>query len=151
MLLQEGGPLPEPESGLLSNTWKWIVQGGTYADKARYFIGNGHLGREQEGEGTQEDVSAMWLAVRFCVDEISFWPIILKKESFLVAYPLLRQDRMSARRILGGGRTGGVSFWPFLSSSIWWWLNSSTFLTETSCGKILMQIVIIVPGLGGWF
>ena len=65
--------------------------------------------------------------------------------------PIAQARWISERRILGASRTGGVSFWPFLNSSIWWWLNSSTFLTETSCGKILMQIVIIVPGLGGWF
>ena len=46
-LLQEGGPLPGPETGLLSNTglWsntrKWIVRGDTCADKARDFIGKG--------------------------------------------------------------------------------------------------------------
>ena len=28
-LLQQGGPLPGPESGLLSNTRKWIVRGDT--------------------------------------------------------------------------------------------------------------------------
>ena len=28
-LLQEGGPLPGPETGLLSKTQKWIVQGDT--------------------------------------------------------------------------------------------------------------------------
>ena len=28
-LLQEGGPLPGPNTELLSNTWKWIVQGDT--------------------------------------------------------------------------------------------------------------------------
>ena len=50
-LLQEGGPLPGPESGLFFNTQKWIV----WADKARDFIGKGHLGREQESKGTQED------------------------------------------------------------------------------------------------
>jgi len=27
-VLQEGGPLPGPKTGLLSNTWKWIVWGG---------------------------------------------------------------------------------------------------------------------------
>lgn len=27
VMLQEGGPLPGPESGPLSNSWKWIVQG----------------------------------------------------------------------------------------------------------------------------
>ena len=41
-LLQEGA-----ESGLLSNTWKWIVQGDACADKARDFIGKGHPGGEQ--------------------------------------------------------------------------------------------------------
>ena len=46
-LLQEGEPLPGPETGLLSNTQKWIVQGDTCADKARNFIGKGHPGREQ--------------------------------------------------------------------------------------------------------
>ena len=43
LLLEEGGPLP----GLLSNTQKWIVRGDTCADKARDFIGKGHLGGEQ--------------------------------------------------------------------------------------------------------
>ena len=46
-LLQEGGPLPGPETRLLSNTWKWIVRGDICADKARDFIGKGHLSGEQ--------------------------------------------------------------------------------------------------------
>ena len=46
-LLQEGGPLPGPETGLLSNTWKWIVWRDTRADKARDFIGKAHPGGEQ--------------------------------------------------------------------------------------------------------
>ena len=57
-MLQEGGPLPGPESGLLSNTQKWIVWGDPRADKARDFIGKGHPGGEHEGKGTQEDCSA---------------------------------------------------------------------------------------------
>ena len=63
MLLQEGGPLPCPESGLLSNTRKWIVWGDTRADRARDFIGKEPLGGEQEGKGTQEDSSAVRLEV----------------------------------------------------------------------------------------
>ena len=35
----------------------------------------------------------------------------------------------------GGGRTGGVSFWPFPNSSGWWRLISFVFLTRTSCHK----------------
>ena len=34
-----------------------------FADKARDFIGKGHPGGEQEGQGTQENCSAAWLAV----------------------------------------------------------------------------------------
>ena len=40
-VLQEGGPHPWPESGFLSNTWRWIVWGDTWAEKARDFIGKG--------------------------------------------------------------------------------------------------------------
>ena len=81
VVLQEGGPLPGPETGLLSNTWKWIVRGDTCADKARDFIGKGHPGGEQEGKGTQENCSATWLPVLgFMVMGLVsrwLWPIIL--------------------------------------------------------------------------
>ena len=63
VLLQEGRPLPGPETGLLSNTQKRIVRGDTCADKARDFIGKGHPGGEQRGKGTQESCSAAWLAM----------------------------------------------------------------------------------------
>ena len=43
------GPLPGPESGLLSNTWKWLVQGNTHADKARGLYWEGCPGGEQQG------------------------------------------------------------------------------------------------------
>ena len=43
---------------------------------------------------------------------------------------------MSVRRILGGGRARGISFWPLPNSSGWWWLTSSVFLAKTSCCKI---------------
>ena len=63
VLLKERGHLTGPETGFLSNTRKWIARGDTCADKARDFIGNGHLGGEQEGKGTQENCSVTWLAV----------------------------------------------------------------------------------------
>ena len=62
-VLQEGGPLPRPESRLLSNTQKWIVWEDTCGDKARDFIGKEDQGGEQQGEGTQENSSATWLTV----------------------------------------------------------------------------------------
>ena len=47
VVLQEEVPLPGPETELLSNTRKGIVQGDTSTDKARDFIGKGHPGGEQ--------------------------------------------------------------------------------------------------------
>ena len=64
VLLQEDEPtLSRAQMRLLSNIRKWIVSGDTCADKARDFIGKGRLGREQQGQGTQEDCSARWFAV----------------------------------------------------------------------------------------
>ena len=63
LLLQEGGPLTGPETGLLSNTQKWIVHGDTCAEKARDFIGKGARVESRRVEGTQEDRSATWLEV----------------------------------------------------------------------------------------
>ena len=57
------GPLPRPESGLLSNTWKWIVQGDIHTDKAKDFIGKWYSGREQQSKGNQENRSIMWLTI----------------------------------------------------------------------------------------
>ena len=48
LLLQEGRPLPGPQSELSSNTWKWIVWGDTCVDKPRDFIEKGGLGGEQQ-------------------------------------------------------------------------------------------------------
>ena len=82
-----------------------MVQGDTCADKARDFIGKGHPGGEQQGKETQENCSAMRLAMSV----------------FMV--------------VLGSGRTQGVSFRPFLNSSGWWRLISSIFLIRISCHK----------------
>ena len=64
-MLQEGGSLPGP---LLGEVGSCLTLGNelseeTCADKARDFTGKGCPGGEQEGEGTQEDCSATWLAV----------------------------------------------------------------------------------------
>ena len=96
MLLQEGGPLPGPKRVFFPNTQKWIVQGDTRADKTRDFIVKGCLGREQEGGGTQEDCSAMWLAVSgiMVMGLVSrlFLASHFDSVSFLVAHALLSQD-----------------------------------------------------------
>ena len=74
----------------------------------------------------------------FYGDGISF-QVVLSQSFWLRVLPggacLVQPRWMPERRILGGGRTGGVSFWPFLNSSGWWRLISSLFLSRTSCHK----------------
>ena len=141
LLLQEGGPLPGPQSELLSNTWKWIVRGDTCVDKPRDFIEKGGLGGEQRGKRAQEDYSATCL--RFYGDRLSFQ--VVPGQSIwlrvLAGGAHIAQPRWMPERILGGGRTPGISFWPFPNSSSW---NSSMFLTRTSCCKITCKSM--VPG-----
>ena len=138
-MLQEKGLLAGPETGLLSNTWKWIVWGDTCADKARDFIGKGRPGGEQQGKGTQENCSAMWLEISgfMAMGLVSRLSLANHSDSefFLVVHALFSQD---------GCQRGG--FWevvghvvsPFdLSWTLpgWWRLISSMFLIRTSCHK----------------
>ena len=128
-MLQEGGALPGPESGLLSNIQKWIVQGDTCADKARDFI----------GKGAGEVSSRVRKPRRIALPVLDFMVMGLvsglslvnhsDSESFLVV------PRWMPARILGGGRTCSVSFWSFPTSSSLCWFISSLFLTRTSCHK----------------
>ena len=63
----------------------------------------------------------------------------------------IAQPRWTPVRILEGGLTHGVSFWPFLNSSSWWWLISSVFLTRTSCHKATHANGYGDAWPGGWF
>ena len=60
----------------------------------------------------------------------SFWLRVLPGSARLV-----HPRWMPERRILGGGWTCAVSFWPFPISSGWWWLTSSLLIRRTSCRK----------------
>ena len=143
--MQEGGPFPGPQTGLLSNTQKWIVRGDTCADKARDFI----------GKGTRENCSVTWLAVsgfmvmglvsRFSLANHS------DSESFLVVRVLFSQD--------GCQREG---FWEVVGQVVSPFDFSQTLLVVgglfVPCSlpgppvvKQLMQMVTMVPGQGGRF
>ena len=96
--------------GLLSNSWKWLVQRDTHADKVKDFMRKWCLDREQAGKGTQEDCSATWLIVLgFMVmrwDSSYLWPIIL-----LVPIFGLTQSFLVARVFLSQGRFQHEVFW----------------------------------------
>ena len=82
----------------------------------------------------------MAFSLGFYGDRISF-QVVFSQSFWLRVLPggagLVQPRWMPERRILGGGRTCGVSFWHFLNSSGWWRLISSLFLTRTSCRKTI--------------
>ena len=89
----------------------------------------------------------------FYGDGISFW-VVFSQSFWLRVLPggarLVQPRWMPVRRILWGGWTCGVSFWPFPNSSGWWWLILC-YLPGLPVIKQLMQIVTMVPGQGERF
>ena len=154
-MLQEGGPLSAPQTGLLSNTQKWVVQGDTCAEKTRDFIRKGHLGGEQYGKGTQKNSSATWLAVSDLMVMGLVSGLSLANhpdsESFLVVHTLFSQD--------GYQREG---FWEVVRHVVSPFDLSQTLpicggllvpcsLAGPPVAKQLRQKVTMVPGQGGRF
>ena len=155
LVLQEGGPLPGPETGLLTNTREWIVWGNTRAEKASDFIGKGRLGGEQEGKGTQENSSAPWLVVSgFMVMGLVSGVCLAHpsdSEPFLVVHVLFSQD---GRWREGFWEVVGHVVSPFdLSRTLR--VGGGLFVPCSFPGpsviKQLMQMVTVLPGQGGRF
>ena len=153
MLLKEWGPLLGPNTGLLSNNRKWIVQGDTSADKARDFIGKGHRGREQESKGTQENCSVTWLAVSgfMVMGLVSGLSLANPSDSVLSGgAALFSQDECQR------------GFWEVVRQVVSPFDLSQTLMVGggllVPCSlpgppvvKQLMQMVTMVPGQGEWF
>ena len=74
------------------------------------------------------------------VSDQSFWLRVLSGRT------LITQPRWVPARILGGGWTRGVTFWPFLNSSGWRWFIIFVFLTRTPCRKTTCAN----SNYGGW-
>ena len=109
---RKGDPFQGPKLGSCL-TLRNELSEETHADKARDFIGNGHPGGEQEGQGTQENCSATWLAVSgfMVMGLVSGWSLANHSNSVFPGGARIPQPRwMLARGILGSGQTCGVSF-----------------------------------------
>ena len=96
IVVGRGGPHSRaPRAGSCLTLGKKLSE-ETCADKARDFIGKGHLGGEQQGKGTQENCSASWLIMSgfMVMGLVSRWSLAnhSDSESFLVAHALLSQD-----------------------------------------------------------
>ena len=97
LLLYEEGGLPSrvPRAGSYLTLGKELSK-EAHADEARDFIGKGHPGGEKEGEGPQENCSAMWLTVSgfMVIGLVSGLSLASHSdsESFLMAHASLSQD-----------------------------------------------------------
>ena len=136
-VLQEVRPLLGPESGLLSNTQKWIVCGHMCWQSRRLYW-DGAPGERAAGWGNPGGLCHMARSLMFYGKGVHLW-VVSGQTLWLRVLPagaFIAQPRwIPERRILGGDRTCSVSFWPFLNSSGWWWLISSMLLPGTSCHK----------------
>ena len=149
--LQEGWPLAGPKTGLLSNTQKWIVWGVRCADKARSFIGKGHLvesSRVREHRKTALPCGR----VGFYGDGISFQVVFIQAfwEGPRVlpgGAHLIHPRWMPERRILGGGQTCSDLSWTL---PVGGGLLVLCSLPGPPVVKQLMQMVTMVPDQGGW-
>ena len=141
LLLQERGPFPGPESGLLSNIQKWIVQGDTCADKARDFI----------GKGAGEVSSRVRKPRRIALPVLDFMVMGLvsglslvnhsDSESFLVV------PRWMPARSLGGHAVSPFDLFPPLPVCAG--LSVPCSLPGPPVIKQLTQMVTVLPGQGG--
>ena len=138
MLLHKGRPLPGPKLGSCLPLGNELSEETHVLTKQEILLGKGtwvDSRRVREPRRTalphgSQSRGLWWWDYFRVVFSLSFWLRVLPGDACLV------QPRWMPERILGGGRTCGVSFWPFLNSSVWWRLISSMFLTRTSCHKI---------------
>ena len=133
ILLQEGGPLPGPETALVYHSEMNCPRRPTCWQSKRFYWERAP-GWRAVGKGAR---TALSHGLQFYGDGISF-RVVFGQSFWLRVLPggtLLVQPRWILERILGGGQTCGVSFWPFPNSSGWWRRISPLFLTRTSCRK----------------
>lgn len=111
-----------------------------------------HPVKEQEEKGSKEDCSAPWLIVlSFMVMEL-----VVSGQSFQFRFlpgctHITQTKWIPRKRILEHGKTHDLSFWHFLDSFGWWWLDSFMFLTKTSRHKITHTNVCYNACRAGWF
>lgn len=105
-VLQEGGPPPGPDGGLLSNAQKRIFQGDTRADQAKDFTGEGHLGGERQDERARR-TALPWGPqgggfTGVGVASGCLWPTVLTQHPSWQQAPCSSFSWISGGRMLGG-------------------------------------------------
>ena len=140
VVLQERVPFQGPRVGSCLTVGNELSEETLMLTKQEMLWRRAPPGKRAGGKGNLGGLLChMTCSLRFYGDGITsrvFFGQSLDLGSFLVAHAIAQPRWMPTRRILGGGRTYDISFWPFLNSSGWWWLINSMFFTRTCCCKI---------------
>ena len=134
---RKGNPFQGPKLGSCLTFGNELSEETHLLTKQEILLGKGT--QVESSRGREPKTAVTRLAVSgFYGDGISFRVVFSQSFWFRVlpgGTHLVQPRWMPERRILGGGQTCGVSFWPFPNSSGWCRLISSMFLTRTSCRK----------------
>ena len=134
----KGDPFQGPREGACLTPRNELSE-ETHVRTEQETIGKGRLGESSSVKGPGRLLCHVARSLRVYGDAISFW-VVFGQSLWIRVLPsckhIVQPRLMPARRILGSGRTHGISFWPFPNSSRWWRLISFMFLTRTSCCKI---------------
>ena len=126
-----GDPFQSPKLGSCLTLGKELSEETHVLTKQEILLGKGTWAESRRAREPRR-TTLVFMVIGF----ISGWSLANHSASWSFGGASFVQPRwMPERRILGGGWTGGVSFWPFLNSSSWWRLISSVSLTRTSCHK----------------
>ena len=132
---RKGDPFQGPREGACLTPRNELSK-ETHMRTEQETIGKGRQGESSRVKGPGRLLCHVARSLRFYGDAISFW-VVFGQSLWIRVLPSCRhivQPRlMPARRILGSGRTRGISFWPFPNPSGWWRFMSSAFLTRISC------------------
>ena len=127
--------------------------------KKKAFTGKGHLGGEQQGEGTQ-NCSATWLAVSCFVGMVLVSGLSLASRLAWLILGLAQdppggrctsQSRWIPGPRLQGSWSSPPFWWPLLHSPGYPSGQHQLSLLGLPAVRQLMQAAIIVPGQSGWF
>ena len=158
-LLQEGGPLPGPENGLLTNTGNELLEETHVLTKQKTLLARGTWAERSRAREPRELLCPKAPNLQFYGIGVSFWVVSGQSSglahtwygsgSFLVARIPLSQDGFQCHRPWEVGcLLPPIGPSQRLQVSLW---GSTGFLTLASCWETTVQAAIVVCDQGGQF
>ena len=151
---RKGDPFQGPKLGSCLTLRNELSEETHALTKQEILLGKGTRVESSRVREPRRTALPMACSLRFYGDGISF-QVVFSQSFWLRVLPagarLVQPRWMPERRILGSGRTWGVSFRPFRTLPVGGSLLVPYSLSGSPVIKQLMQMVTMVPGQGGRF